>query len=614
MGTDKRAEIWGVDMAKKKEKELTYLQMPLPSGQGYGKMTKRTWYGFNKRQTIDTGALAVESNISTKEAPYLTPSEKWTEYTAYNPETAPSDVDLSCYAEHRTCKPIGLFGFQDFLLLVGQLPTAIHYDTQNIKEHVFYIYDKGADKREFKTHLHHSKGSVARSVVQFNVYDSTQQTYTKKLVIFPDFESIWYEISDIAPSNVDPSLNPGFIDDGPKIDYATVHCGRVFGVGSYNGNVYASRFNSYAVWDVDTQGSYSPNHGWFSPTQANTKTDGTFKGITTFQNHVICFKKDFMHEIYGTKNPFRVQDIYAEGTIDNRTIQDVDGQLIFVAKDNVKVYTGGNPRDIGYNLDMDKFTSAVSGTDGRNYYLYCSDGHKRRLFTYDTFTQSWSEQTPTYNIVDFAHNNNGMYALCEGLYTAKSVTELTEGSDNWSIGDTFSLSTAGQLKVFPISSGDTQVLDLEIDDVVEWVKTEGVLPHWVKRNGTDHPCYIFKMDTGSYDHDWHFETDMTTNASVDIKHIKKIQFLADVAPSANIKVHFLYGDEDFDSMTADEKSARLVYDFTNSGSAEVQKTIRVKPRMTANYGFRVRVSGHGFVRIYQMEMLIESGGDLYVSR
>jgi hypothetical protein len=251
-----------------------------------------------------------------------------------------------------------------------------------------------------------------------------------------------------------------------------------------------------------------------------------------------------MHEIYNTKNPFRLQDIYAEGAVDNRTIQDVDGKLIFVSEDDVKVYTGSNPRIIGYPLNMPKYEYAVSGTDNRNYYLYCEDGTKdedentiKHLYVYDTFTDMWSEQDIDHKIISFAHNKNGMYMLCD--------------------------------------------------------------------NGK-----IYQMDTGSYNHKWGFETDLITNKTVDIKHIKKLQMLTEVDDNASMNVYILYDDEEFD-----EYSSHLVYSNSDKDGNPIKVgkyPIRVKPRKTANYGFRLHIEGRGYVKLYELEIFVEQGGDLYV--
>ena len=684
-------------MAKKKNEDtLQYLQMPLPTGGKYSKMTKVAFGGLNKRYTLDSGELSMESNISTSEYPYLTPSPK------------PKFL-LECE------KPIGMFAFEDFVFVmyidtVENSFRTYHYEGNE------EITDKTAGKgarpavmvdyiRKYqnedgtvgynKTYTgiiklcdestvddaYEIEKDVARSVVQFNVYDTPTDPvtgqYAKKLLIFPDAKSMYLNIveADSNPENwtaddlkskdryvlhhyksnsvdnyysislvedtedgdenkitykrvlnknnvvtsldyVDEdgtayykevtydnhfccdSMNVlvkeyfndqetidesgatvypppdtashncyyrnsydndiykwceyetavedddgNWIPDGgttygwkvsippsmPSIKYATVHLSRVFGVD--DSRVYASGFNDYTNWNLDTVDEYNEANSWCSPSQSNTKAGGNFTGITTYQNHVVCFKRDFMHEIYNTKNPFRLQDIYAEGSIDNRTIQDVDGKLIFVSDDDVKIYTGSNPRIIGYKLNMRNYTYAVAGTDNRNYYLYCEDADQNMyLYVYDTVTELWSEQSIDSKVLNFAHNKNGMYMLCE--------------------------------------------------------------------NG----C-VYKMDTNSYNHDWSFETELVTSKTVNIKHIKKLQMLVDVAENANLKVYMLYDDEEFNKNTS-----HLVYTSNKQG----KYPIRVKPRKTANYGFKLHFEGSGYIKLYELEIFIEAGGDMYV--
>ena len=560
-------------MAKKKnENTLQYLQMPLPEGGKYSKMTKVSFGGLNKRYTIDSGDLTMEKNISTNEYPYLTPSSQ-------------RKGVLSGYTT-----PISMFAFDDFLIV-------IYFKNYEIKvDYIASEYDEDTGALEYKVYTGMLNADAStldiypRSIVQFNVYDTPTDPltgkYVKKLLIFPDKKSMDFEITEnnfeikdmevlvkTYTNDDSPYLPPDsashnyyyknlstkakeadtlygaaiykWVDDEsdseksgwkisipptmPDLKYATVHLSRVFGVDE--DRVYASGFNDYSNWNLDTTNEYNESNSWCSPSQSNTKAGGNFTGITTFQNHVICFKRDFMHEIYNTKNPFRLQDIYAEGCIDNRTVQDVDGKLIFVSEDDVKIYTGSNPRIIGYNLNMSQFEYAVSGTDNRNYYLYCEDkiGNKY-LYVYDTYTELWSEQNITKRVVAFAHNKNGMYML----------------------------------------------------------RDDG---------------YVYKMDTDDYSHSWSFETDLVTNKTVNIKHIKKLQMLVDVAEGANLKAYILYDDEVFD-----ENKSHLVYTSNKHG----RLPIRVKPRKTANYGFKLHFEGSGYVKFYELEIFVESGGDMYV--
>lgn len=550
-------------MAKKNENKLSYLQMPLPNGRKHYKMTKRSWSGLNYRQTIDTGALSMENNISTLEAPYLVPSQK------------PITVNDEAYDN-----PIGIYGFDDFLITIYRVNTAIFID--------YITIDKYGNPDMIYTGVLQSNNATVddeypRCIVQFNVYDTPTDPitgkYVKKLLIFPDKKSIDFNITGdgFTVSDMDVLIkeytNRTQEDDGtypppatashnyyyrntfnsevyrwvddesdgsksgwkvsvppamPNIKYAAVHLSRLFGVD--DNRVYASGYNDYTNWNLDAD-EYNESNAWCSPAQSNTKAGGSFTGITNYQGHIVCFKHDYMHEIYNTKNPFRIQDIYAEGAIDHRTIQEVDGKLIFASEDNIKIYTGSNPRIISHNLNMRDFNKGVSGTDGRLYYIYCKDSKGYdRFFVYDTYTDCWSEQNAENEIIGFAHNKKGMYMLC----------------------------------------------------------ADG---------------YIYKMNTGNYRHSWSFETDLITNETVNIKHIKKIQMFADIAAGANIKAYILYDDEEFDKHTS-----HLVYESTGYG----QKPIRVKPRKTASYGIKLHIEGYGYVKLYELELFMENGGDLYV--
>lgn len=330
------------------------------------------------------------------------------------------------------------------------------------------------------------------------------------------------------------SVAPSF----PNLKYAVVHLSRLFGVDE--DRVHVSGYNDYTNWNLDTVAESNDSNAWSSASQTNTKAGGNFTGITVYDNHVVCFKRDFMHEIYNSKNPFRLVDVYAEGSIDNRSIQEVNGKLIFASDDEIKVYTGSQPREIGYNLGIDEFKSAVSGSDGRNYYLYCTDRRgEMYLFVYDTMVGQWSQQVINSEVLGFAHNKNGMYMLCK----------------------------------------------------------DGV---------------VYKMDTNKYTDDWSCETDLSTiltssssstYQTVNIKHIVKFQMLAYI--EGRFKVYALYDNEEFNPETS-----QLLYD---SNGRKGMQAIRLKPRMTANYGYKLHFEGHGYVRFYEMELGITPGGELFVS-
>lgn len=563
----------------KKEYKRSYLQMPLPEGRKHYKMTKRAWSGLNYRQTIDTGELSMEKNISTLEAPYLTPSEmpeKWLDYS--NGKVV-----------------VGLYGFDDMLLVLYRYSAnyTLYVDCikligdRNNNGKLEVIRQGIVKEYNVNTYI----GDMQRSIVQFNVYDTLtaiDPDFVKKLIIFPDAVSMYmdcetideldtemydsmdlgmyfcekygqyYKIVDVYNEDTKeydrtakviskkiqnkPYFMCEYIDYPPKgIKYATVHQSRVFALS--DDRIFVSEYNNYANFSPDPSLTDDPNQPWIATAQANTKSDSSFTGITTFLNHVVCFQKGYMHEIYNDRNPFRIHDIFAEGAIDNRTIQDVDGTLIFVSEDGVKIYTGANPRVLDYNLNISKYKYAVSGTDGRCYYLYCETTTGNRFLVYDTICEEWSERVLPGNdnyVVNFARTSDGFYMLL---------------SDN---------------------------------------------------------C-IYQLDSMSHTGvEWSFETDLITNETVDIKHVKKIQMFADMEKNSEIWVYLLYDDEKFSEDDEDFKKKHLVYYGIYSGEGESRKAIRFKTRMTANYGFKVHVEGKGYTRLYEMEIAVENGGELFV--
>ena len=477
---------------------MANMQMPLPQGSEAQRTAKVDWSGLNYGRDYDTGELSYERNISTSEAPYLTPSQKRAVYK-------------SGYSN-----PICLYGFDDFLLVVYNSGGAkIDHITANGTTYTGALSGNATDMR---------------SIVKFNVYDTPTDPiggqYVQKLLIFPDRQSMDFKpTANFAPAN----LNAGLVQV-PAIKRAAVHLSRVFGVD--DDRIYASGFNDYSKWELDTIDDISASNAWVSPAQSNVKANGSFTAITAFQNHVVCFKRDFVHEIYNNKNPFRIQDIFSEGTIDQRSVQDVGGRLVFVSDDGVKTYTGGNPRVIGQPLGADRYTKAVAGTDGRRYYLYCKTEKKEHnLFVYDSASGFWAEEGIDFEAIGFAKTSTGMYML--------------------------------------------------------------------GANGN-----IYKLDTGDYAHDWAAETDFFMGQTVDIKHIQNARMFAEIAAGAKLEAYILYDDEKFDA-----QSSHKIFEYANTSGASRKVPLRVVPRQTASYGFKLRINGSGYSRIYSLELALKRGGE-----
>lgn len=357
---------------------------------------RTSWHGIHRKQTEDSGYISSSINISVEAIPYLVPAP------------SPSNVKTG-YAN-----PISVHGFDDFLIVIYRDGTAVKAD---------YITSSGT----VYTGVIKASGATAsdeypRSVVQFNVYttpdDPLSGTFDKKLIVFPDRLSMPFTVSaNFTFANVNTEANPI-----PAIKYGVTHLSRLFGVDS--GRIYASGFNDYSKWTLDTADESLSSNAWCSPAQANTKGDSDFTAITVYDGHVICFKKDFMQTIYNTKNPFRVVDIVSIGADNNQATAEVGGILFFASSERVYAYSGAYPSDISDRLDVSDFSGALlAGYDGE-LYVYCPSDDT--VYTYGVSSGEWGSRSVG-TLTGLCSNDNGVFGLTSGGAVVKLNTS-TYGS------------------------------------------------------------------------------------------------------------------------------------------------------------------------------------------
>jgi hypothetical protein len=304
-----------------------------------------------------------------------------------------------------------LAAFDDFLIVVYRSGTSLYLD---------YVLTDGSDavytgKLKDGTATE-ADDEIHRSIVQFNVYttptDPVGGAYDKKLLIYPDKVSMDFFITEnpIAFAQLDVGQNIT-----PDIKYATVFQSRLFGVD--DARVYASGFNDYSNFDLDTADEENSANAWMSTAQSDYRADGDFTGLITYDNHVILFKRDFMHMVTNNKNPFRLVDIPYGGAIDNRAMQGVKEKLVYVSTDGIKYFTGGFPHKMSLELNIDEYTDGVTGVYKDTFYVYQQEDGINKAFTWNADFEQWSCEILPGECVGMGNNNNGFYALCtDGLY------------------------------------------------------------------------------------------------------------------------------------------------------------------------------------------------------
>lgn len=430
-----------------KKNEFNYGNVSVPSGEDKYSIIRWVWNGINRTDDIDTGQIS-DSNGVLVEPPYI---------------TSVKDAHLfKTYAE-----PISIFGFDENLLVI------YHADGQ-IKADVVK-----PDGTTYTGILHNDENMsvfAPRIAVQFNVATNTESivssTFDKRIVILPDRYTI--------PYNVNSNFECSYLGNTyPMLKYGTVYASRLFGVD--DNLVYASAYNDYADWELDTADDINDGNAWVSMSQSNTKADGTFTAITTYDNHVVAFKKDFMQLVYNNKNPFRIVDVGSYGCDNQYAVAEAGGVLYFASSETVYAYGGGVPKDIGDKLNIKDYSGAVLGAYKDTLYLSVPDG----VFTYKNGV--WSQPNFFSGIKQFATLD---YGIC-ALFADGKIRFL-----DWS---------------------ETALEDILGDDAWDVSYTDG----------------------------WRFETDLMAAKKIDVRRIKKISILCEMHPHSNIQAYLLKAGEKY---------------------------------------------------------------------
>ena len=347
--------------------EYTYMQTVIPKfGNRLGETESQTirWRfgGINRRDTIDTGEFADMIGISSERDELVTdpPFAQSTEFTQRYPN------------------PIQVEAFSGFLLVLYQSDGgALMAD----------ILREGYVAVTITVNQQNDFGNIKRSVVLFNVCEMEDDniltaTFHPTILIFPDKYSF--------PALPESGSYASYLgDEFPNLTMATAFQGRLF--GSDGSLAFASGYNDYANWNLDTADESSPANAWVTATQTNVYADDNITAVTVYGGHVVLFKHGYMHEIYGTENPFRLYDVGEYGCVGARALAQVGGILYFASTGGIMAYNGSSVSCISRDVILGGETlppETVLSGDFR--YLYVNT--PVISLRYDTVWNVWTRQ------------------------------------------------------------------------------------------------------------------------------------------------------------------------------------------------------------------------------
>lgn len=207
----------------------------------------------------------------------------------------------------------------------------------------------------------------------------------------------------------------------PDLTFVMEYNNRLWGCAG--STIYASKLGDPTNWNYFnglSQDSYAVDVG----------SDGDFTGCAATPNHLVFFKDNVMHKLYGSKpSNFQTMDVKADGVQAGceNSLCLLNGILYYKSRNGVMAYDSGVPECISDDLGSDAFREAAAGTDGVKYYISMQrkSDESWHLFVFDPRNGMWHREDETHA---------QQFAYCKGELTyidadTGNIMATTGGTD-----------------------------------------------------------------------------------------------------------------------------------------------------------------------------------------
>lgn len=411
--------------------------------------------GYNKKTVIDDGEMRNMYNLSSDEHPCLYQRKPRGIYSeAYKNPTAMivKDKKLAVISEGSFYYDGDLY---PSLKLSGQTQmVAINTKICFFPEKVFFnVKTKETGSLSASISLENTSVTVTTSTITFAedlgidkklfVGDAIQisasddklnvsavvQSVTGKSITFPD-ETF---ISVIAEGQTETTIEVFFIKmerNCPDLDFVIESNNRLWGVSNADNTIYACKLgdpSNWAFFQNTTMDSYYAEQG----------TDGEWTGCVAYSTHLLFFKEDYIHKVYGSKPAtyqIETAQCHALEKGSSKSIAIINETVLYKSRLGIMAYSGSVPRLISDNFGTDKYTDAIAGTDGIKYYVSVLREGVPELLVFDMERFMWHKED-NIRARDFAYHNGKLLFINETdnkIYEIASDNPMPEETNiNW---------------------------------------------------------------------------------------------------------------------------------------------------------------------------------------
>lgn len=225
------------------------------------------------------------------------------------------------------------------------------------------------------------------------------QSVTGKSITFPD-ETF---ISVIAEGQTEITLEVSFVKmerNCPDLDFVIESNNRLWGVSNADNTIYACKLGdptNWAFFQNTTMDSYYAEQG----------TDGEWTGCAAYPTHLLFFKEDYIHKVYGSKPAtyqIETAQCHALEKGSSKSIAIINETVLYKSRLGIMAYSGGVPQLISDNFGTDVYTDAIAGTDGIKYYVSVLREGLSELLVFDMERFLWHKEDSV-RARDFAYHN-----------------------------------------------------------------------------------------------------------------------------------------------------------------------------------------------------------------
>lgn len=252
------------------------------------------------------------------------------------------------------------------------------------------------------------------------------QSLTENSITFPDDTFI----SVIAEGQTEMTIELSFLSverSCPDLDFVLEYNNRLWGVSNKDNTIYACKLGdptNWAYFQNTTMDSYYAEQG----------TDGEWTGCAAYPTHLLFFKEDYIHKVYGSKpSTYQIETAQCHALEKgcSKSIAIINETVLYKSRLGIMAYAGGVPQLISENFGTDVYTDAIAGTDGIKYYVSVLRKGLPELLVFDMERFLWHKEDSV-RARDFAYHNGKLLFISDSdnkIYEMASENPMPEETD-----------------------------------------------------------------------------------------------------------------------------------------------------------------------------------------